>query len=62
MKRVILLFALALLFAGCATLHEPAGSLLMNSAQKIQSYKEAINHYNFLIEQEELKIQKAKVR
>ena len=54
-RLAIILFAL-LLFSGCATLHQPVNTLLMTGPQKIQNYEETIDHYQFLIEQEKLKM------
>ena len=49
MEKILGLF-FVLLLSSCATLNEPAGTVLMTSDQKIQYYQEQISHYQFLIE------------
>ena len=57
MKRAgVLIIFLLLLFTGCATLRQPVGTITMSGPEKIHYYEQQIEHYNFLIDQEQVKI------
>jgi len=61
MKKIVGFILLILCLSACATMQmrqEP--TLLMSSPQKIQYYQEQISRYNYLIEQEQNKIEATK--
>jgi len=61
MKKIIVFILLILCLTACAsTQNIQRTTLFMNSDSKIQYYQEQIDHYNFLIKQEEKKIEAVK--
>jgi uncharacterized protein YceK len=67
-KYFIALFFVILFLSGCAAIKNANSSMqpvqrptyMMNGPAKIQYYQEQIDHYNFLIEQEKLKMAEKK--
>jgi len=57
---ILIIFLLLLLFTGCATLRQPVNVLGMSSPEKIHYYKQQIENYNFLIDQEQVRAKNKK--